>query len=268
MDEGTHDAERTFIGERYDTESSLSYLNARMYDGGRGQFQSQDPVFWEVGLTQDGRAVLMNPQAQNSYSYAQNNPLVYKDPTGRIAVGVGFEGTGGTPGLYGSGGMYGVIAFNTQTFNVEVGIVSSVDGGGSTALGGVSGGVGALFSNANTIQELEGPEAILGGSVRAGPAFGVDVGLSGSGNPKRKIVTVNPSIGFGGVATPYGLPAELHGGGGYTRSLTQANLTKAIKNSAAAAKASIQKQLDSIAKQIKKIQKAINQLKAKNSKKD
>ena len=84
VDTGTHDAERTFIGERYDTESSLSYLNARMYDGGRGQFQSQDPVFWEVGLTQDGRAVMMNPQAQNSYSYALNNPITHEDPSGRI----------------------------------------------------------------------------------------------------------------------------------------------------------------------------------------
>jgi len=37
-----------------------------------------------VGEASDGNAVLANPQAQNSYSYAGNNPIVQKDPTGRI----------------------------------------------------------------------------------------------------------------------------------------------------------------------------------------
>lgn len=55
-------------------------------DGKRGQFLSQDPVFWEMGQgTPDSIAVLKNPQAQNSYSYGQNNPIVNKDPDGRIA---------------------------------------------------------------------------------------------------------------------------------------------------------------------------------------
>ena len=92
IDTGSYNAGRTFIGERFDAESSLSYLNARMYDGQRGQFTTQDPVFWEVGLTQDGRAGLMNPQAQNSYAYALNNPIIYKDPNGRWYVEVSVGG--------------------------------------------------------------------------------------------------------------------------------------------------------------------------------
>ena len=47
-----------------------AFLNARYYDSGRGQFLSEDPVFWEVGQTQDGKSVLTNPQAMNSYGYA------------------------------------------------------------------------------------------------------------------------------------------------------------------------------------------------------
>ena len=58
-------------------------LNARYYELARGQFISQDPVFWEVGLTQDGKLALTNPQAINSYGYANDNPISTKDPNGR-----------------------------------------------------------------------------------------------------------------------------------------------------------------------------------------
>jgi len=75
---------RKYIGQVYDEETQLSYLNARYYDGVRGQFTSQDPVFWEVGQTSDGIAVLANPQAMNSYAYAGGNPIVNKDSTGRF----------------------------------------------------------------------------------------------------------------------------------------------------------------------------------------
>ena len=88
-----------FIGQFGDDPSALSYLNARYYDAARGQFTSQDPVFWEVGMTQDGKAVLQLPQLQNSYSYAAGNPIGQEDPQGRcpacpflIAGGLGAVG--------------------------------------------------------------------------------------------------------------------------------------------------------------------------------
>jgi RHS repeat-associated protein len=73
-----------FIGQNHDYETDLNYLNSRYLNSNNGQFLSEDPVFWEVGQTPDGKAVLTNPQAQNSYSYAQNNPVVQKDPDGRL----------------------------------------------------------------------------------------------------------------------------------------------------------------------------------------
>jgi RHS repeat-associated protein len=85
INDGTFTEQRKFIGEEYDASTGLSYLNARYYDGGRGQFTKQDEVFWQVGLTRDGNAVLTNPQLQNSYSYAGNNPINSKDPSGRCA---------------------------------------------------------------------------------------------------------------------------------------------------------------------------------------
>jgi hypothetical protein len=45
---------------------------------------SQDPVLWETGITNDGKRTLLDPQLQNSYSYARNNPVLHKDPEGRI----------------------------------------------------------------------------------------------------------------------------------------------------------------------------------------
>ena len=84
IDSGTADSQRTFIGEYFDQESDLSYLNARYYSGDRGQFLSEDPVFWEIGQTNDGKNVLTTPQLQNSYSYAGDNPIKDKDPTGRF----------------------------------------------------------------------------------------------------------------------------------------------------------------------------------------
>jgi RHS repeat-associated protein len=83
IESGTDVSHREFIGENFDELSDLSYLNARYLDSSRGQFLSQDPVFWEVGISREGLGVLTNPQLQNSYSYAANNPVTQRDPTGR-----------------------------------------------------------------------------------------------------------------------------------------------------------------------------------------
>ncbi|OHA58443.1 MAG: hypothetical protein A2571_01535 [Candidatus Vogelbacteria bacterium RIFOXYD1_FULL_44_32] len=81
---GTDVSQREFIGQIYDELTSLSYLNARYYDGSRGQFLSQDPMFWQLPST-----LLVDPQQLNSYSYARNNPLIYKDPLGLYNIKTG-----------------------------------------------------------------------------------------------------------------------------------------------------------------------------------
>jgi RHS repeat-associated protein len=87
---GSSAEQRRFIGEEYDGDTDFSYLNARYYQGSRGQFMSQDPVFLLIGdpkgikqMTQGEMiAILSDPQVQNSYSYARDNPLILKDPGG------------------------------------------------------------------------------------------------------------------------------------------------------------------------------------------
>ncbi len=75
--------QRKYIGEQYDTATNLSYLNARYYDGNRGQFTSEDPEFWS------GKQNLENPQSLNSYSYSYDNPINVSDPSGRVGVQTG-----------------------------------------------------------------------------------------------------------------------------------------------------------------------------------
>lgn len=55
-----------------DPESSMYFLRARYYDPFTGRFISRDPV----------KGSLTDPQSQNPYSYAINNPINSSDPSG------------------------------------------------------------------------------------------------------------------------------------------------------------------------------------------
>ena len=79
---GTFDEQRKYIGQEYDKETGLDYLNARYYNPRAGIFISQDPMFWSEKIN------LSNPQEYNSYSYAANNPIIKSDPTGLLVVTV------------------------------------------------------------------------------------------------------------------------------------------------------------------------------------
>ncbi|WP_322922120.1 RHS repeat-associated core domain-containing protein [Paenibacillus campi] len=73
-----------YAGEYLDAETGLYDLNARYYDPSMGRFINQD--------THEGQ--INNPLSQNVYTYVQNNPLIYVDPTGHDHV-VGAGGAGG-----------------------------------------------------------------------------------------------------------------------------------------------------------------------------
>ena len=85
--DGSAESQKTYIGEYSDNESGLSYLNARYYDPERGQFLSQDSVYLSLGSGIDKReqVALLDPQMQNSYAYARNNPVKHTDPDGEFA---------------------------------------------------------------------------------------------------------------------------------------------------------------------------------------
>jgi RHS repeat-associated protein len=61
-----------YAGYRYDVETKLYYLQQRYYNPETGRFLTLDPVLGDKE----------NPITQNGYVYADNNPVMLKDPDG------------------------------------------------------------------------------------------------------------------------------------------------------------------------------------------
>jgi RHS repeat-associated protein len=73
--------DKGWIGERYDADAGLQYLNARYYDPRLGIFLQPD--WFEVTAAGVGT---------NRYSYSFNDPVNMSDPGGNIAVYGGDDG--------------------------------------------------------------------------------------------------------------------------------------------------------------------------------
>src|SRR4029078_7238521 len=68
-----------YTGQENDSETGLDYYNARYYDPHIRRFTHPDDIVQDI----------YSPQTLNRYSYVQNNPLKYTDPTGHAVVFVG-----------------------------------------------------------------------------------------------------------------------------------------------------------------------------------
>jgi RHS repeat-associated protein len=69
---------KSYTSHEFDDVTGLTYAKARYLDTPSHSFLSVDPVIYD--LSQD---YLNDPQQMNSYAYARNNPIVYKDPNGK-----------------------------------------------------------------------------------------------------------------------------------------------------------------------------------------
>ena len=72
---GSVNTVKQFTGQILDS-TGLYYYNARYYDPTIGRFISADTAVENPG----------NPQTLNRYSYCQNNPLTFNDPTGHFGI--------------------------------------------------------------------------------------------------------------------------------------------------------------------------------------
>ncbi|WP_416069775.1 polymorphic toxin-type HINT domain-containing protein [Streptomyces sp. AK02-01A] len=76
----TWPGQKGFVGGTQDATTGLTHLGAREYDPDTGRFMSVDPVLDTA-----------DPQQLNAYSYTENNPVTYSDPTGRTKCDVNPE---------------------------------------------------------------------------------------------------------------------------------------------------------------------------------
>jgi RHS repeat-associated protein len=79
--------DRGFVGGTTDKSTGLTHLGAREYDPALGRFISVDPIMNPAA-----------PQLLNAYTYSNNNPVTFSDPTGLYCDSCDFynrkEGTG------------------------------------------------------------------------------------------------------------------------------------------------------------------------------
>ena len=73
---GSFNEQRKFTGHEYNSNSDLTYANARYYEQDIGRWMSRDPREGDI----------TNPQSLNTYAYSLNNPIKYLDPNGEVAV--------------------------------------------------------------------------------------------------------------------------------------------------------------------------------------
>ncbi|MBI2863966.1 MAG: RHS repeat-associated core domain-containing protein [Chloroflexi bacterium] len=168
-----------FTGQRNDSSSGLMDYGARRYDPSLGRFISPDAIV----------SSLNNPQDFNRYSYAENNPTRFIDPSGHRGVDIGrlwrMLDFGGGGGGSGGGGKLPKVPAGTsaQPIKVKPMTVDSVReaGKGSESTAGGAPGRGSTRSTADPIAEPLGQ-----GSGRGGPAEKAPV-ETGSGGKAKSI---------------------------------------------------------------------------------
>jgi RHS repeat-associated protein len=218
---GTNGTTYRFTGQEWDQTSGLHNFKARMYDSDLAMFYGTDPA----------------RQFSSPFTYASNNPLIYRDPDGKfiwapVIVGAILGGyMGGTQahmqgknvwkGIF-TGGISGAAG---GTVGAVLGPVNGIVSSGiyGAVSGGVSGGIYNALNGKNVLQGAKG-SAISGGISAA--AFATLDLLSGIGNEKANNVTAKK--GDAEIKDPLFIEKALHNmeAAGGTSGRNQARLIK------------------------------------------
>lgn len=158
-----------FIGREYDEDLKLVRLGNRLYDPQLGRFMTPD----EVAVSRPEK-FLNSPLQLNPYSYSVNNPVRYRDPSGRWAMLAG------------------------AVIGAVIGYLAAKENGGNPWVGALIGAfVGAFFGAAGLLK---------GALYGAGMAAAANV-LSNGGRPGENFWTsVAVGFVFGGVSSAIPTP--------------------------------------------------------------
>ncbi|UCC29692.1 MAG: VCBS repeat-containing protein [Phycisphaerales bacterium] len=150
-----------YLGRPRDVETGLLHLGARFYAPSIGRFISPD--WW---VLENPTKALRIPQGYNPYSYAINNPLVFRDPSGLwfgiddlIVAAVGFV-VGFVSGL-----IYGLVngqGWDSLLTALETGLTTAAGAWLGWTVGGplgmLMGGMNGLMSGIHGIYDWESAE--------------------------------------------------------------------------------------------------------------
>ncbi|MGC3957750.1 MAG: toxin TcdB middle/N-terminal domain-containing protein [Verrucomicrobiota bacterium] len=186
-----------FTGQVLDEDTGLYYYNSRYYDPELGRFTQPDTIVPSVSVS----------QTLNRYTYCNNNPLKYVDPTGHIADWV-------IAVIIGA--VLGGISAAASGGNIGMGILTGAIGG---LLGGIGGALyGALGAMAGGALAGAVNAAITGGNIGFGAltgAIGGAIGFGASEIPIPRMYIeelVEWGLAAGSGALSGGIGAELQGG--------------------------------------------------------
>ena len=184
-----------YSGHQKDSETGLTYMQARYYDPEVGRFYSNDPV---------GYAAKNPVMSFNRYMYVNNNPYKYKDPNGEW-IQAAYGAVAGAVGGY--------VASGEGFTNTAVGVVSGLVAGaavglvapqtshfaGMAAAGMTASAAGQVVGSTSTAAIAKGIENVSLSDVKIDATTTVMGGIgSGVGNIVGKGVanlTMKPVVG-------------------------------------------------------------------------
>jgi len=169
-----------FTGKEWDKDSELYFFEARSFDPFTGRFLSADT---ELAGGPGHFAAAYNP-----YAYANNNPIVFNDPSGHELITLTIILVAVIAGAYAGGaaanGSWNAASWNYKSWKTWTGIgVGGVVGGltgGMAAYGGMAGGLAAVVVESTAMNGLKflSPEGSNWKQFLIGTSIDIGIGVA------------------------------------------------------------------------------------------
>jgi len=198
LNQGIKDIAHKFTGQRLDDSTGLYFYNARYYDPQCGRFISADSIVQDPS----------DPQSFNRYTYANNNPVAYVDPSGHgwFSKFFGIISTIASillpplaPALWAAN--IGISAYTAiQTGNV-LGFVGGIVGG--AILGSIGKNIAVGIAGRAGLESAYN-NSFWGGAIGGAIEFGAGGFGSGFGAALASGESFSDSLGAGGIGAAAG----------------------------------------------------------------